>query len=240
MLKLEIGGGGYSSDGSEPSVQGVQGRLDCAAGYEFWLARQALARNSAIKLYGLQWSAPSWVRDSHGALWTPADARYVVSWLRCAREIGLTISYIGGWNEHYDGAAVQRAWYVDLRKALDAAGFTSTQIVAADQSPQRRQRSGRPGYSPLITWRGVADDMAADPAFNRAVSVLGVHDTCGFPTTGYLRTYTLSLTASGVTISARINRGRVATVTNGAYREGPAGLGSLGYYPVRYASLTVR
>ena len=60
MLKLEIGGGGFSSDGSEPSVEAVKGRLDCGAGYEFWLARQALARNPAIKLYGLQWSAPAW------------------------------------------------------------------------------------------------------------------------------------------------------------------------------------
>ena len=32
MLKLEIGGGGYSSDGSEPSVEAVKGRLDCGAG----------------------------------------------------------------------------------------------------------------------------------------------------------------------------------------------------------------
>jgi hypothetical protein len=53
MLKLEIGGGGYSSDGSEPSVEAVKGQLDCGAGYEFWLARQALARNPAIKLYCL-------------------------------------------------------------------------------------------------------------------------------------------------------------------------------------------
>jgi Glycosyl hydrolase family 59/Galactocerebrosidase, C-terminal lectin domain len=185
ILKLEIGGGGYSSDGSEPSVENAPGRLDCGAGYEFWLARQALARNPAIKLYGLQWTAPSWVAGSRGDLWTPADVSYVVDWLRCARDDGLTISYIGGWNEHYDGAAGQQAWYVDLRKALDAAGFTRTQIVAADQSPQLRVRSGRPGYAPLIPWRGVADDMAMNPAFDRAVSVLGVHDTCGFPTTGY-------------------------------------------------------
>ena len=32
MLKLEIGGGGFSSDGSEPSVEAVKGRLDCGDG----------------------------------------------------------------------------------------------------------------------------------------------------------------------------------------------------------------
>jgi hypothetical protein len=69
MPKLEIGGGGF---------------------YEFWLARQALARNPAIKLYGLQWTAPGWVRGARVGLWTRADAGYVVDWLRCARQIGLT------------------------------------------------------------------------------------------------------------------------------------------------------
>jgi hypothetical protein len=39
LLKLEIGGGGFSTDGSEPSVESAQGQLDCGAGYEFWLAR---------------------------------------------------------------------------------------------------------------------------------------------------------------------------------------------------------
>jgi hypothetical protein len=191
MLKLEIGGGGFSSDGSEPSVEPVKGQLDCGAGYEFWLARQAIARNPAIKLYGLQWSAPGWVSDGHGGLWSRADVGYVVDWLRCARENGLTISYVGGWNEHYQGTTVQQAWFVDLRAALDAAGFAGTQIVAADATPQTPRKHGRVGYSPMLAWQTVADDVAGDPSFGRAVSVLGVHDVCGLPTTGYLCTVPL-------------------------------------------------
>jgi hypothetical protein len=70
----------------------------------------------------------------HGGLWSRADVRYVVDWLRCARESGLAVSYVGGWNEHYQGTPVQRAWFVHLRRALDTAGFTGTQIVAADQT----------------------------------------------------------------------------------------------------------
>src|ERR1700734_2609460 len=131
MLKLEIGGGGFSSDGSEPSVEPVQGQLDCGAGYEFWLARQAVERNPAIKLYGLQWTAPAWVRGPLGGLWNTTDVGYVVDWLRCARQQGLTISYVGGWNEHYQGTAAEQAWFVNLRAALDAAGFSGTEIVAA-------------------------------------------------------------------------------------------------------------
>jgi Glycosyl hydrolase family 59 len=186
MLKLEIGGGGFSSDGSEPSVEAVKGHLTCNVGYEFWLAHQALARNPKIKLYGLQWTAPSWARDPAGKIWSTADVNYLVDWLRCAQKSGLTISYIGGWNEHYRGTADERDWYVNLRKALDAAGFTRTEVVAADQTPQFSEGLGRPlGYFPLFAWRTVADDMAEDPAFAKAVSVLGIHDTCGLPTTGF-------------------------------------------------------
>ena len=185
MLKLEIGGGGFSLDGSEPSVEPAKGQLDCGAGYEFWLARQALARNPAIRLYGLQWSAPAWVRDPHGGLWSRADVGYVVDWLRCARRNGLAVSYVGGWNEHYLGTGDQQAWFVNLRTALDAAGFTRTRIVAADEAPQMAERPGRVRYAPLLVSQTVADDMVTNPSFGRVVSVLGVHDSCGLPTTGY-------------------------------------------------------
>ncbi len=228
MLKLEIGGNGFSSDGSEPSVEAVPGRLDCGAGYEFWLAHQALARNPAIKLYGLQWAAPSWVRGRYGGLWTTADVRYVVDWLRCARESGLTVSYVGGWNEHYQGTPVQLAWFVNLRQALDAAGFGGTQIVAADQTPQYQEGLGRGlGYSPLLVWQTVTGNMADDPAFARAVSILGMHDTCGLPTTGYR----CMIAAGARTLAARLGKplweselgATPATGTNPAL-PGPGGL----------------
>jgi hypothetical protein len=53
------------------------------------------------------------------------------------------------------------------------------------------------------------------------------------------RAYALSLTTRGTVISAQINGVLVAAVTNRMYRYGPAGLGSLGYYPVRYPSFTI-
>jgi Glycosyl hydrolase family 59 len=228
MLKLEIGGGGFSSDGSEPSVEPVRGRLDCGTGYEFWLAQQALARNPAIKLYGLQWTAPGWVGDGHGGLWSTADVRYVVDWLSCARQNGLTISYIGGWNEHYLGTPVQRAWFVNLRRALDAAGFTGTRIVAADQTPQMRKEPGRRlGYFPMFVSQAVGDGMAEDPAFARAVSIVGVHDTCGLPTTGYL----CVMAARTRAMAARLGKpvweselGATPSVGTNPARAGPAGL----------------
>lgn len=53
ILKLEIGGDANSTDGSEPSIEHTRGVVNCDAGYEFWLAQQAKARNPHIKLYGL-------------------------------------------------------------------------------------------------------------------------------------------------------------------------------------------
>ena len=152
---------------------------------------------------------------------------YVVDWLRCARENGLTVSYVGGWNEHYQGTPVQQAWFVNLRAALDAAGFTGTQIVAADDTPQAAERRGRMGYAPLLAWQTVAGDMVTDPSFGRAVSVLGVHDTCGLPTTGYR----CVVAAQARTLAARTGKplweselgATPATGTNPAL-PGPGGL----------------
>ena len=170
ILKLEIGGDANSSDGAEPSVEHSQGQIDCQSGYEWWLAKQALARNPRIKLYGLQWAAPGWV----SSIWSQADIGYVIDWLNCAKSHGLTISYLGGWNEH--GFNIH--WFESMRRALDVHGYSSVRLVAADAHP----RAGR--YLPATAWR-VAAAAARHPAFRAAISVLGAHDTCGIPTLGY-------------------------------------------------------
>ena len=158
LLKLEIGGGANSTDGAEPSVEPVRGQVDCDAGYEFAIARQAVARNPGIRLYGLQWTAPGWVGHPR-PLFTQADIGYVLTWLGCAARHGLAISYLGGWNESDDGT--HRAWFHRLRLALDAAGYRSVQLVAGDANP---------------TWEYVSNP--ADPD----IAILGTHDICGYPT----------------------------------------------------------
>ena len=74
-------------------------------------------------------------------------------------------------------------------------------------------------------WQVVADGPAVTLASGSAAAA---------------RAYTLSLSTRGSIISARIDGVPVATVTNRMYRYGPAGLGSFGYYPVRYPGFTVR
>ena len=47
ILKLEIGGDAYATDGAEPSIEQTKGNINCNAGYEFWLAQQARALTPA-------------------------------------------------------------------------------------------------------------------------------------------------------------------------------------------------
>jgi hypothetical protein len=158
LLKLEIGGDANSSDGSEASIEHSAGHVNCHAGYEFSIARRALARNPRIKLYGLQWTAPGLVKDGAQAHFTDHDISYLVSWLNCARQRGLTISYLGGWNETDNGTYAP--WFRRLRQALNRHGYRGVQLVAADSS----RRGG---------WH-----YRGDPA----IPILGTHDVCGDPT----------------------------------------------------------
>eukprot|EP01079_Euglenida_sp_SAG-EU17-18_P004180 gene4180-103_t len=64
MLKVEIGGDAQSTDGSESSHMHDAGDLSCARGYEFWLMKEAKARNPSILVYGLPWAFPGWLKPS--------------------------------------------------------------------------------------------------------------------------------------------------------------------------------
>ena len=153
ILKLEIGGDANSTDGSEPSVEHTRGTVNCNAGYEFWLAEQAKLRNPKIKLYGLAWAAPGWIDD--GNFWSQGTVDYLMTWMGCAKSHGLTIDYLGGWNER----GFNKAWYEDLHAAL-AAKHYGTQIVGDDSG-----------------W-AVADDMTKDADFARSIDIIGVHYSC--------------------------------------------------------------
>jgi hypothetical protein len=153
ILKVEIGGDTNSTDGSESSIEHAKGSIDCNAGYEWWLMEHAKALNPRIKLYGLAWGAPGWIS---GGFWSTGTIHYLVSWLNCARSHGLAINYLGGWNER----GYNIAWYEQLRSTLNADGYSHVQIVGADSD-----------------W-SIAGDVAANPAFAKAVSIIGVHYPC--------------------------------------------------------------
>jgi Glycosyl hydrolase family 59/Glycosyl hydrolase family 59 central domain len=159
LLKLEIGGDANSSDGAEPSIEHSSGHINCDAGYELAIAKQAVAINPHLLLYGLQWGAPGWV-GQNGSLFTSGDIRYLLDWLGCAKQHGLTISYLGGWNERNTGSSA--AWYHSLRTALDHGGYANVKIVAGD---------GTGGHE----W-----EYTSSPD----VAILGAHGNCGSPTGG--------------------------------------------------------
>ncbi|MCZ0982181.1 RICIN domain-containing protein [Streptomyces diastatochromogenes] len=163
MLKVEIGADANSSDGPEPSHMRSRTDLDCDRGYEWWLMEQAKQRNPEIRFYGLEWAGPGWF---NGGMWSQDNITYLTKWLDCAKGHGLTVGFLGGWNERgYD-----KNWFEGLRTALDAAGHAGTQLVTSDSDDEN--------------W-SVASDLATDPAFNRAVGVVGLHGVCWHSTPVY-------------------------------------------------------
>jgi hypothetical protein len=154
ILKVEIGGDMNSTDGSEASHMHTKGDLNCSRGYEWWLMKEAKARNPSIKLYGLSWGAPGWIGS--GSFWSQDMVDYLMKWLGCAQTNGLTIDYLGGWNERsYD-----KSWY-DLLHSTLAANHSAIKVVGADDA-----------------W-SITTDMASDATFKAAVDIVGVHYPCG-------------------------------------------------------------
>jgi hypothetical protein len=157
ILKVEVGGDTNSTSGAEPSHQHTATDLNCGRGYEWWLMEQAKARNPAIKLYGLAWGAPGWI--GNGTFFSTDMINYYISFLDCAKNShGLTIDYLGGWNERGNNTS----WYESFRTALNSHGYTNVLLVADDTS-----------FAP-------ADNVVSDPAFAAAIGVLGSHYVCGY------------------------------------------------------------
>ena len=153
ILKLEIGGDANSTDGAEPSVEHTRGVVNCNTGYEFWLAEEAKRRNPSLKLYGLAWAAPGWIGD--GKFWSQDMVEYLMTWLDCAHSHGLTIDYLGGWNER----GFDAKWYQSLHAAL-AVKHPTIKVVGDDSG-----------------WK-VAANMTTDAAFAKSVDIIGVHYSC--------------------------------------------------------------
>jgi hypothetical protein len=158
ILKVEIGGDTNSTDGSESSIEHTSGSVDCNAGYEWSLMQAAKVRNPSIKLYALAWGAPGWIGG--GNFWSTDMITYLANWLNCAKSKGLTINYLGGWNER----GYNIAWYEQLRSTLNADGYSGVQIVGADSD-----------------WT-IANDLVSNNAFSSAVQIVGAHYPCGWMT----------------------------------------------------------
>ncbi len=161
MFKVEIGGDGNSTDGSEPSAEPVKGDTDYHRGYEWWLMAQARARDSSIRLCGLAWGAPGWI--GNGNFWSQDNIDFRIGWIEHAKsDYGLTIDYMGGWNEVGSGnrgynKSATATWYINLKAALVAQGLT-TKLVAFDDN----------------SWDNLPDILGNTSLLN-AIDVIGEH-----------------------------------------------------------------
>jgi hypothetical protein len=115
--------------------------------------------------------------------------------------------------------------------------------------PRSTTRSGPPGAGLIARFQGIAGglvsqfrgyELTVDSSGAWRLTVNGsASATLASGKVAPGHTYNLSLTTQGSTISARIDGVQVATVTSRAYQNGPAGLASLGYYPVQYPRFSV-
>jgi hypothetical protein len=130
-LKVEIGGGVNSTDGTEPSFEPVRGNMNFSSGYEWWMMQQAKTRNPNILLDCLAWGSPGWI--GNGNYYSADMCNYIVSFIEGAQNThGLAFNFTGTHNE----AAVnttETAWIKQLRSALNANGLQNVQLVAADE-----------------------------------------------------------------------------------------------------------
>ncbi|HEX3627438.1 MAG TPA: discoidin domain-containing protein [Verrucomicrobiae bacterium] len=163
-LKVEIGADMDSTSGSEPSHEAVRGTINGHLGYEWWLMKEAKARNPNIKLEAMAWGAPGWVEN----FWSDNNIAYTLSWLDCAKQNGFQIDYLGGGNERGYNAD----YYIKLRQALDEHGWSQIKIVGSED------------HHPPNYW-SVATEMKTNAAFAAAVDVLGEHDICLWRTPQY-------------------------------------------------------
>jgi len=131
-LKVEIGGDGNTTCGSEPAFARTREEMtnpNYQRGYEYWLMHEAQKRNNQIELSGLQWSLPGWFTDNK--VWSQDNADYLVKFLDGAtKEWGLNMTHIAGSRNE---RSFDRDWIVSVHKPnLDRHGYSYIKIVGPD------------------------------------------------------------------------------------------------------------
>jgi hypothetical protein len=127
VLKLEIGGDGHSTINTESSHMHSPDDLSYERGWEFWLAKEAKARNPDIRIGGLAWAHPAWTQNDMNL-----TTSYLVKWVEgMEHHHNVTVDFLGLQNEGtIPGGAP--AFGTMLRHKLDAAGFKHTIIDCCD------------------------------------------------------------------------------------------------------------
>uniref|UniRef100_A0A663DL91 Galactocerebrosidase n=1 Tax=Aquila chrysaetos chrysaetos TaxID=223781 RepID=A0A663DL91_AQUCH len=135
MLKVEIGGDGQSTDGTEPSHMHYENDENYFRGYEWWLMKEAKKRNPKIKLIGLPWTFPAWIGKGENWPYDYPDvtAYYIVSWILGAKQYhDLDIDYIGIWNERaFSSKYIKlQAWNANRIRSPDIFFFLCLSVTS--------------------------------------------------------------------------------------------------------------
>ncbi|KAB0342867.1 hypothetical protein FD754_019793 [Muntiacus muntjak] len=157
ILKVEIGGDGQTTDGTEPSHMHYALDENYFRGYEWWLMKEAKKRNPNITLIGLPWSFPGWL--GKGFNWPYVNlqltAYYIVTWIVGSKHYhDLDIDYIGIWNER----AFDINYIKVLRRMLNHQGLQHVKIIASDN-----------------LWEPISASVLLDPELLKVIDVIGAH-----------------------------------------------------------------
>ena len=162
-LLVEVPGDGNSTQGSEPSHMHTKDDLNCGRGYEWWLMREAKARNPNLSLDACAWGCPGWV--GNGQFWSQDMCDYYVSWIKGLKSVyGLDLDAIGCRNEK----GVSEDFAKKFRATLDANGLQAVRIHGFDNWGKTK-----------FDW---TKDLRTDPELRKAVAILSNHTMTDIPT----------------------------------------------------------
>ena len=131
LVKNEIGADSNTTSGTEPSHWRNPSDTPTARGVNFWIARQAKARNPAMQFAALRWATPAWVKTDE------AKSKYLTTFLDLMSANGTPVDFIGpGINEDDYTAPLGTFIKNTFKPALDAGGYTSKIVIADDLKKQ--------------------------------------------------------------------------------------------------------
>jgi galactosylceramidase len=162
-LLVEVPGDGNSTQGSEPSHRHTRDDLNYRRGYEWWLMREAKARNPDLSLDACAWSCPGWV--GNGSFWSQDMCDYYVSWIKGLKSVyGLDLDAVGCRNEW----GVSEDFAKKFRATLDANGLAAVRIHGFDNWGKTK-----------FDWTRA---MQTDPELRQAVAIFSNHTMADVPT----------------------------------------------------------
>lgn len=155
-LLVEVPGDSDSTQGAEPSHQHTRDEQNFNRGYEWWLMREAKARNPELSLDACAWGCPGWVGNGH--FWSQDMCDYYANWIGGLKSTyGLDLDAIGCRNEK----GVSEDFAKKFRATLDARGLSAVRIHGFDNWGKTK-----------FDW---TKDLRTDPELRRAVAILSNH-----------------------------------------------------------------